>query len=217
MDEWMIAREQMRPWPGNPAHGAIAINAYVRIRDLLQSLPKEEWEEETLPEFYALPGEVKEEPEGEELTPLGDYNLSQPDGRFAFLWALFNDYQEDGLLMAVNHVWACLGTPRSVRCALMAQKVGKTGTGRRALMRFLSRFLEETLHEFEIPDLPDRESYLAFEDWSADCLAHFERLETRMSAIIARYEAILDGREPQNVKPVPAGIVIKGPWGRSGA
>ena len=119
--------------------------------------------------------------------------------------------------MAVNHVWACLGTPRSVRCALMAQKVGKTGTGRRALMRFLSRFLEETLHEFEIPDLPDRESYLAFEDWSADCLAHFERLETRMSAIIARYEAILDGREPQNVKPVPAGIVIKGPWGRSGA
>ena len=96
----------------------------------------------------------------------------------------------------------------------MAQKVGKTGTGRRALLRFLSRFLEETLHEFEIPDLPDRNAYTSYEVWNADCLAHFERLEMRMSAIIARYEAILDGREPQDIKPVPTSIVIKGPWAR---
>ena len=61
------------------------------------------------------------------------------------------------------------------------------------------------------------ESYLAFDDWNADCLAHFDRLELRMTAIIARYEAILDGREPQDVKPVPTGIVIKGPWARSDA
>lgn len=217
MHEWMIAREHMKPWPDDPAYGAIAINAYVQIRDLLQSLPKEEWHEETLPEFYALHEETKDEPAEEPLTPLGAYNLSQPEGRFGFLWALFNDYQEVGLLMAVNHVWSCLGTPRSLRCALMAQKVGKTGTGRRALMRFLSRFLKETLHEFEIPDLPDRNAYVSFEEWNADCLAHFERLELRMSDIIARYEAILDGREPQQVKPVPTGMVIKGPWGRPDA
>ena len=76
------------------------------IRDLLESLPQEGCEEEALPEFYALPEMVNDEPEGEPLTPLSAYNLSQPDGRFAFLWALFNDYQEGGLLMAVNHVWA---------------------------------------------------------------------------------------------------------------
>lgn len=217
MAEWMAVREQMTPWPVDQASAAIAINAYVQIRDLLESLPKEEGEEEALPEFYALPEEIEEEPAGEPLTPLSAYNLSQPDGRFAFLWALFSDYQEGGLLIAVNHVWACLDTPRSVRCALMAQKVGKTGTGRRALLRFLGRFLEETLHEFEIPDLPDRNAYISFEEWNADCLAHFERLEMRMSAIMARYEAIMDGREPQDIKPVPTGIVIKGPWGRSDA
>lgn len=217
MTEWMAAREQMRPWPADPASAAVAINAQVLIRDLLDSLPKQEPEEETLPEFYALAEVVKDEIEGEPLTPLSAYNLSQPDGRFAFLWALFNDYQEGGLLMAVNHVWDCLDKPRGLRCALMAQKVGKTGAGRRALLRFLSRFLEETLHEFEIPDLPDRNAYISFEDWNADCLAHFDRLEMRMSAIIARYEAILDGREPQDVKPVPTGIVIKGPWVRSDA
>lgn len=217
MDEWMIAREHMKPWPDDPANRAIAIHAYVQIRELLQSLPKEEWYEETLPEYYALPEVAKYEPDGEPVTPLSAHNLSQPEGRFGFLWALFNDYQEGGLLMAVNHVWACLDKPRSVRCALMAQKVGKTGTGRRALMRFLSRFLEETLHEFEIPDLPDRNAYVSFEEWNADCLAHFEQLEWRMSAIIARYEAILDGREPEEVKPLPTGIVIKGPWGRPDA
>lgn len=213
--EWMAAREQLMPWPADPASAAIAINAHVLIRDLLESLPKQESEEEALPDFYALAEVVKDEPEGEPLSPLSAYNLSQPDGRFAFLWALFDDYQEDGLLMAVNHVWACLDKPRGLRCALMAQKVGKTGTGRRALLRFLSRFLEETLHEFEIPDLPDRNAYISFEDWSAACLAHFERVEMRLTEIIARYEAILDGREPHDVLPAPTGIVIKGPWGSS--
>jgi hypothetical protein len=77
--------------------------------------------------FYALP---EPPPEPDPIIPLNAYNLSQPEGRFAFLWALYNDYQEDGLLMAVNHVWDCLDKPRGLRCALMAQKVGKTGTGK---------------------------------------------------------------------------------------
>lgn len=123
----------------------------------------------------------------------------------------------DGLLMAVNHVWACLDKPRGFRCALITQKVGRTGTGRRALLRFLSRFLEETLHEFQIPDLPERSAYTSFEDWNAARLAHFERVEMRLTAITARYEAILDGREPDDVLPAPTGKVIKGPWARSGA
>lgn len=105
--------------------------------------------------------------------------------------------------------WAALGRGSAPRVPLRVL--------RRALLRFLSRFLEETLHEFEIPDLPDRNDYISFQEWNADCLAHFERLEMRMTAIIARYEAILDGREPHDVLPAPTGIVIKGPWGRSNA
>lgn len=35
-----------------------------------------------------------------------------------------------------------------------------------------------------------------------------------MTAIIARYKAILDGRDPEERKSVPQGVVIKGPWGR---
>lgn len=33
-----------------------------------------------------------------------------------------------------------------------------------------------------------------------------------MTEFIARYEAILDGREPEDERPVPKGVVIKGPW-----
>ena len=68
----------------------------------------------------------------------------------------------------------------------MAQKVGKTGTGRKALVRFFRWFLDETLYEFDVPDLPDRDAY----------------------------ETILDGRDPGDATDVPMGVVIKGPWGR---
>lgn len=63
-----------------------------------------------------------------------------------------------------------------------------------------------------MPDLPDRQAYASFDAWNADCLEHFEELNARMSKIIGRYEAILDGREPEDERPVPKGIVIKGPW-----
>lgn len=216
IEEWVHARSMLRPWPDDPATGAIAIHAFASISDLLKTLPAEEWEETTLPDFYALPAQadVEPEPEVESLVPLSSYNLAQPEGRFAFLASLYHDYQEDGLLIAVNHVWDCLDKPRSERCALMAQKVGKTGTGRRALVRFFRRFLDETLYEFDVPDLPDRDAYESFDAWNRECLSHFERLETRMAAIIARYEAILDGRDPEDGTSVPQDVVIKGPWGR---
>jgi len=216
IDEWVRARSVLKPWPDDPATGAIAIHAFASISDLLQTLPAEEWEETILPNFYALPAQVTVEPapEVEPLIPLNSYNLAQPEGRSTFLASLYHDYQEGGLLIAVNHVWDCLDKPRSERCALMAQKVGKTGTGRRALVRFFRRFLDETLYEFDVPDLPDRDAYESFDAWNRECLAHFERLETRMAAIIARYEAILDGRDPEDGTNVPKGVVIKGPWGR---
>jgi hypothetical protein len=203
---WMKARAEARPWPSASAQCAIALTAHVHMQEIIDDLPEPDWGYEDIPPAYLLP-KAPEPP-----APLNAYNLAQPEGRFAFLWALYNDYQEDGLLMAANHVWNCLDTPRSLRCALMAQKVGKAGTGRKAPVRFLKRFLDETLYEFEVPDLPDRQSYDSFEAWNDDCLAHFDDLNARMSKIIARYEAILDGREPKDVRPAPADVVIKGPW-----
>lgn len=135
LPEWIAVREHLQPWPDEPSTGAIAISAYATIRDLLESLPQEEWREEELPAFYARSEPVVADPEpapaSEPILPLNAYNLSHPGGRFAFLWSLYNDCQEDGLLMAVNHVWNCLDRPRSLSCALMAQKVGKAGTGGR--------------------------------------------------------------------------------------
>lgn len=206
LDLWMKARREARPWPSTSTQSAIAITAHVHMQEIIDDLPEPDLGYEDIPPAYLLPA-VPEPP-----TPLNAYNLAQPEGRFAFFWALYNDYQEDGLLLAASHVWNCLDTPRSLRCALMAQKVGKAGNGRKALVRFLKRFLDETLYEFEVPDLPDRQAYDSFEAWNDDCLAHFNDLNARMSKIIARYEAILDGREPKDVWPAPTGVVIKGPW-----
>jgi hypothetical protein len=208
LDLWMKARREAKSWPEHRAQSAIALVAHVHMQDIIDDLPEPDLGYEDIPPAYLLP--IAPEPP----TPLNAYNLAQPEGRFAFLWALYNDYQEDGLLMAASHVGNCLDTPRSLRCALMAQKVGKVGTGRKALVRFLKRFLDETLYEFEVPDLPDRQAYDSFEAWNDDCLAHFNDLEERMSKIIARYEAILDGREPKDVRLALKGSVIKGPWDR---
>ena len=203
---WMKARREARPWPSASAQSAIALTAHMHMQEIVDDLPEPTLGYEDIPLAYLLP--TAPEPP----TPLSAYNLAQPEGRFAFLWALYNDYQEDGLLMAASHVWNCLDTPRGLRCALMAQQVGKAGTGRKALVRFLKRFLQETLHEFEVPNLPDRQAYDSFEAWNDDCLAHFDDLTARMSKIIARYEAILDGREPKDVRPAAQGLVIRGPW-----
>jgi len=201
----MPAREA-EPWPADPLQAAIAINVHISVQRKLDMLAEAQSGSADIPTDYLLPNEP------ESLIALNVYNLSQPDGRFAFLWALYNDYQEDGLLMAVNHVWDCLDTPRGLRCALMAQKVGKTGTGKRALVRFIRRYLDETLYEFDVPDLPDRDLYETFDAWNADCLAHFDSLDQGMSAIIARYEAILDGRDSHDTLSAPLSLVIQGPW-----
>jgi len=80
IEEWVHARSLLKPWPVDQALGAIAINAFTSIADLIQKLPEEEWEEETLPAYYALPipEVVEPEPEDEPLIPLNSYNLAQP-------------------------------------------------------------------------------------------------------------------------------------------
>jgi hypothetical protein len=68
---------EAKPWPSDQGHGAIAINAYAAMSDLLMTLPEEEGQAEILPLFYALP---EPPPEPEPILPLNAYNLSQPEG-----------------------------------------------------------------------------------------------------------------------------------------
>lgn len=148
---------------------------------------------------------------------LSTFYLGTEEGRVEFLYVLYEHYQADGLLLAVNHIWNSLEKPRGVRCAQMAQKVGKTGTGRRALVRFVKSFLDETLYELDVPDLPVRDEYSSFEAWNEDCLSMFRKIETDLSTVIYRYAAIMDGQDAVTGSPPPpakTGTVIKGPWGR---
>ena len=120
------------------------------------------------------------------------------------------------MLPAVTHVWNSLEKPRGARCALMAKRVSKTGTGRRGLVQFIKRFLEESLYELDVPDLPVREHFQSFEDWNRACLAMFEKVETDLAAIIERYASILGGEEPATPSPPSKkGRLIKGPWGKT--
>jgi len=80
-----MARMEAKPWPSGQGQGAIAINAYAAMSDLLMTLPEEEGQAEILPPFYALP---EPPPEPDPILPLNAYNLSQLEGRFAFLRAL---------------------------------------------------------------------------------------------------------------------------------
>lgn len=149
----------------------------------------------------------------------------------AFLWTLWESYQEAGLLMAVNHLWDSLATPRARRACAMAAALGVTGEGRQALLQVLSRFLDQANHDIAMEELPPREAYPDFESWNMAAIAVFDRFHADWEAIARRYEALLDGRSlptPRSVDrpigsassvslPVHASIAHKfclGPEGR---
>jgi len=151
----------------------------------------------------------------DEDSPLNEYDLSTAEGRLRFLWALHFDYQEQGLLMAVNHVWDSLGAPKATRCEAMAGRLGLRGRGKTALRHVLERFLQETLYELPVDDVPSMADFPDFESWNAVCKEIFQRADAAYSEIARRYEALLDGREPElPVPPPPLGRLIKGPWRR---
>lgn len=149
----------------------------------------------------------------DEVVPLTTFNLSTSEGRFAFLWSLYHDHQENGLLMAVSHVWSSLGSPKAERCNKMAAALGLPGTGKIALKNVIEAYLHEALYDFDFPDLPDQADFGSFNDWNNACLKHFEAVQHSFGKIVAKYEAILNGRQPE-LEPVSARI-IKGPWVRN--
>lgn len=130
----------------------------------------------------------------EPIKPLTAYDLSTREGRQLFLWSLYHDFQEGGLLSATNHIWNCLAAPKAGRTQLMAAKLGLSGTGKIVVHRVLQLFLKETLAGLEVPDLPPRSTYPDFCSGSAECQKIFAAVESRYATIAAKYEAILDGR-----------------------
>lgn len=137
------------------------------------------------------------------------FDMSEQEGRQGFLWALFHHHYRNGLLMAVNHVWASLARPRAVRCQVMAQRLKRPGTGKVALKNVLAAFLEEALYGVDFPPLPDLSGYPDSAAWHAACQQHFAIIDAKFEAIVGRYEAVLDGREPDGA--AAADVEINGP------
>lgn len=141
---------------------------------------------------------------------LTDFNLSDKEGRIGFLYALFMHHYRHGLFLAVKHVWASLARPKAVRCQIMAQALNLPGAGKIALKNVLAAFLEEALYGVEFPPLPNISDYPDSATWNAACTRHFDSINAKFDAIYRRYEAILDGRDPDGDNETAD--VIMGPW-----
>lgn len=157
------------------------------------------------------------------LDPLGPppaldtFDLSSAQGRFDFLWALWQHHADTGLLLAVEHVWDSLASPKGKRCETMAARLGLHGQGKKALTAVLKRFVHESSWELRGPDVPDRRDFETFEAWNDAALEAFATFESDLADLIERYGAILDGREPGSPTPEPTpGQVVVGPWKTSG-
>ena len=167
-----------------------------------------------VPDFSIMTNVEKSvwEPPDPDAYALLAYPLQTVEWRRAFL----HDYYwvgETALFVAVAHVWSTLAPPRAGRCTMMGLMSGAGGTGKTALSLTLQKFLKEMLavdHPF-----PSRSAYPSLEAWNENSTAVFAADETDREILIARYEAILDGRSPQLEDPHlsgEAGLVIVGPW-----
>jgi prevent-host-death family protein len=159
----------------------------------------------------SLPTFATTQPTPDEKPPLTGHDLATPEGRREFLITFYEFHQEAGLLMAVNYVWGCLKRPKAVFCQQMAYRLGLGGQGKTALRYVLQKFLQESLYDWQVPDWPQQEDFPDFDSFHAETLRYHERLDREFGQIIDRWEAILDGRDPNQPEKKSAEI-IKGPW-----
>ncbi|RYD83116.1 MAG: hypothetical protein EOP84_08385 [Verrucomicrobiaceae bacterium] len=165
----------------------------------------------------APPVEPVQWPWDEPVPQLTDFDLSSREGRVGFLWALFAHHYRTGLLLAVNHVWASLARPKSVRCQIMAAALKLPGSGKKALTNVLAAFLEETLYGVDFPPLPNLSEFPDANAWTAACNKVWAGIDRKFDLIMDRFEAILDGRDPSDTPSASAeagsqSSVVVGPW-----
>lgn len=152
--------------------------------------------------------ELDEAPDtSENLIPLSSYRLSDDEHRRAFLHHVYW-IGETTLFEAVSHVWVSLAEPCEARCTLMGLLSGSGGTGKKALVLTLQKFLAEAL-AVDNP-LPNRADYLSLDAWNEDAMAAFEADRREVADLCTRYSAILNGCSPEPEQPSTS--VIIGPW-----
>ncbi len=139
-----------------------------------------------------------------ELTPLKSFPLCTGEGRRAFLWEFYL-VGWDSLFQAVTHVWESLAEPQEVRCTLMGVAAGTGGTGKLALVKVLSQFLEDALSSIE--PIPPRSDYDSLDAWHKASMATWQTDEARVGLLQKTYANILDGR----IAPGSA-VLLSGPW-----
>lgn len=155
------------------------------------------------PEELAAWAEWEPEP-----VPLTSFPLGSEEGRKAFLREFYG-VGWDWLFLAVSHVWDSLAEPQAVRCTLMGIAAGTGGTGKKALIKVLAKFLTEALEP--LASLPPRADYDSLEAWHLAAMATWQTDEARLCELLTIYADILDGKSHKETSPLP-GQILLGPW-----
>jgi hypothetical protein len=123
--------------------------------------------------------------------PLHSFDLRSHQGRCEFLHEFYG-VGPDLLFQAVTHVWNCLAEPKAIRCTLMGTAAGTGRLGKQALVRVLSKFIEQAL-AIDNP-LPARSAYPDLKSWHEAAMSSFAADETELAALVQVFATILDGR-----------------------
>jgi hypothetical protein len=128
-------------------------------------------------------------------TPLHLFPLHTDEGRRAFLQE-FYDVGRSAIFEAVSHVWASLEEPKEIWCTLMGSASGMGGLGKKALVKLLTKFLDEAL-AINNP-IPPRSDYESLEAWNNAASATWQVDEQELSSLLTKYAQLLNGMKPSS-------------------
>jgi hypothetical protein len=137
------------------------------------------------------------------------YQFADPADRDLALYHLSNRGKA-WVLPLVAQIADQLAEPVALRCALMAAAVGKTGSGKVALRRFLTAFLAESdaAHR-SVPVAGDPPPDVwGGHPWTIAMMADVDERFRRVHAVRVKFGAILNGEAPPVPEPAPKPAVI---------
>lgn len=165
----------------------------------------------TMPDFKTMTLEeiaawAMEEPEA---IPLHLFPLHCDAGRQGFLREFYN-VGEGAIFAACSHVWASLAAPQAARCTAMGLAAGTGGTGKKALLAVLQKFLGEAL-AINNP-IPACAGFTSLDEWHQAAMRTFAQDEQELVVLLKTYSAVLDGEPAPKRTPRRWGKVVAGPW-----
>lgn len=144
---------------------------------------------------------------------LSSFSLNTHDGRRGFLHELFmRGYP--ALFEGVSHMWKLMEPPKQERCFGLGLAAGTGGTGKTALLNFLTRLIDEGLASST--PLPECDDFSSMSDWNDAVTESWRDDERRLSLVIERYAQLMVADPCKPVPPSKLGKVIKGPWSPAG-